>query len=97
MLRRTLYNAQRRAVEAGRHFRSAFGAANSDLLGWERVIFGTPHPQHGEQHVLPCHDLRPHEETRSCWCYPTESEPGVWGHYALDDRQLVEWGERRVQ
>lgn len=47
-------------------------------------------------HVLPIDDLRPHEETRDCWCHPdTQREPYeeagiVVVHHSLDGRELVE-------
>lgn len=53
-------------------------------------------------HVLPLHDLREHEESRTCWCQPlvenvscTDDEHiGRTGalvvHQAADGRELVE-------
>lgn len=54
---------------------------------------------HADVHVLPVKDLRPHEETRTCWCHPCVEEvdanrPGFVGivviHHSLDGRELVE-------
>jgi hypothetical protein len=57
----------------------------------------------GDVHVLPIGDLRPHEETRTCWCRPwVWHDPdtidvdvaGVGGlliiHHAADGRDLIE-------
>lgn len=97
-LRRTAYNAARRAERAvGLCASVPFIFRASNQLGWERVGFYYTHRQHGEQHVLPLNDLRPHEELTTCWCGPVEYEPGTWGHYALDQRELVEQGDRMIQ
>lgn len=50
-------------------------------------------------HVLPIGDLREHVAERDCWCKPKEDDeqPGLFVHNALDGRELVERGERRVQ
>ena len=46
-------------------------------------------------HVLPINDLRVHEESRQCWCRPTENEPGIIVHNSLDGREHFETGERK--
>lgn len=97
-LRRSLYNAaQRAARELGQCASVPPIFRHSNQLGWERIGFTYLHRQCGEQHIIPCNDLRPHEETHDCWCGPVEYELGVWGHCALDGRDLAELGERRVQ
>ena len=45
-------------------------------------------------HVVPCDDLRPHQDTEACWCCPSEDEVGVWVHHAMDGREAFESGER---
>lgn len=40
-------------------------------------------------HVLPINDLRPHRDSRECWCKPDETEPGVWVHKSMEDRKSV--------
>lgn len=54
----------------------------------------------GDIHVLPLRDLKPHEETRWCWCEPrVEQEeatreqlagPAVVIHHSADGRELIE-------
>ena len=61
--------------------------------------------ENGDLHVLPEHDLREHEETRTCWCQPAIEEitddipwlglpPKHLGtivvHNSADGRELVE-------
>jgi hypothetical protein len=46
-------------------------------------------------HVLPVDDLRPHVETRDCWCRPrVEQDPhmviALVIHESADGRELVE-------
>jgi hypothetical protein len=50
-------------------------------------------------HLLPSADLREHIRTPSCWCHPEpdDEEPRVWLHNAMDGRELIETGKRRVQ
>lgn len=52
-----------------------------------------------DTHVVPIDDLRPHELTIGCWCKPLRDEenPDIVAHNALDQREAVERGERRVQ
>lgn len=52
-----------------------------------------------QAHVLPINDLRDHAAKPDCWCKPKQDEefPTVHVHNALDGRELVERGERRVQ
>ena len=47
-------------------------------------------------HVLPVEDLRDHYAGADCWCRPTEDE-GIAVHSSLDQRELVERGERAWQ
>lgn len=44
-------------------------------------------------HVLPENDLKPHDETRACWCQPSVRREGkgmIVVHNSLDGRELVE-------
>lgn len=52
----------------------------------------------GQWHILPINDLREHEERSDCWCKPTEdeTEPDLWIHHAMDQRELYETGERKL-
>lgn len=54
---------------------------------WRAVCLAT-----GERHVTPISDLRPHDESPTCWCSPTDDE-GVWVHHSLDRREAFERGE----
>ncbi len=41
-------------------------------------------------HVIPMNDLREHECSPECWCYPTmdlEAEGLVYIHHSLDGRE----------
>lgn len=50
------------------------------------------------QHVLPVNDLREHEESSECWCSPHNEEGGTLiVHNALDQREEIETGERKIQ
>jgi hypothetical protein len=54
----------------------------------DRVSF-----RRGDIHVLPIHDLREHEDTRTCWCQPTlrqESGAMMVIHQSADGRELIE-------
>jgi hypothetical protein len=44
-------------------------------------------------HVIPCEDIRSHEESEKCWCKPNDEE-GVIVHNALDGREDFETGKR---
>lgn len=97
MLKRTRYNASStRRVYVGE--RAALGAGwQSDVdTCWERVT----QRYDGRAscvHVVPINDLRDHvEHGLGCWCRP-EVIDDVVVHAALDQRELVEHGERRVQ
>lgn len=61
-----------------------------NLGGWHL------HPEdvHGDQHVTPVDDLRPHQLTMLCWCNPRRDreEPSVVGHNAADQRERYEEG-----
>lgn len=48
-------------------------------------------------HVVPVNDLRPHstDSDVTCWCKPTEDEPGVIVHNSMDGREHFETGERK--
>lgn len=50
-------------------------------------------------HVLPLEDLREHKPACTCWCRPTEDDetPGLWVHHSLDQRELYENGELKLQ
>lgn len=54
--------------------------ANGDYLGrfFRRI------------HVLPVGDVEIHAAQEICWCYPTETEPGMWVHHATDCREAHE-------
>lgn len=44
-------------------------------------------------HVLPVNDLKPHSESRSCWCRPALKREGrgvLVVHNSADGRELVE-------
>jgi hypothetical protein len=45
-------------------------------------------------HVMPVNDLREHLKT-GCWCRPTDDE-GLILHHSLDQRELYEYGERKL-
>lgn len=48
-------------------------------------------------HVYPINDLREHvTDGKPCWCHPREDE-GVIVHNAMDQRELIETGERKIQ
>jgi hypothetical protein len=40
-------------------------------------------------HVVPLNDIREHEDSGDCWCKP-RLEDGVWIHYSMDGRELLE-------
>lgn len=65
------------------------------LGGWINV----DDPRTFDTHVAPIGDLREHTLSADCWCKPVRDEEcsGVFVHNALDGRELVERGERRVQ
>jgi hypothetical protein len=49
-------------------------------------------------HVVPTDDLRDHEVevAGQCWCDPQyDPEYDVWLHFALDEREKYETGERK--
>lgn len=46
-------------------------------------------------HILPEGDLRPHQETRGCWCVPDlqvveQTRTVLVLHHAADGRELIE-------
>ena len=47
-------------------------------------------------HVIPLGDVREHETSNECWCKPQDSasEPGIWVHNALDEREAYETGNK---
>lgn len=47
----------------------------------------------GRIHILPVGDLRPHVETASCWCRPTDLEFAM-RHNSMDLREEYERGRR---
>ena len=47
----------------------------------------------GEHHVIPIDDLRPHDESTTCFCGPTE-EDGVQVHHSIDRREDYETGRK---
>jgi len=56
----------------------------------------------GVWHVVPLDDLRDHTPDTDCWCRPTlvddaEARGDVYLHHAMDQRELYESGERRLQ
>ena len=54
---------------------------------------------HGDLHVTPVDDLRPHEVCCRCWCRPVRDAGTneVVLHQALDQRERYERGELRLQ
>lgn len=38
-------------------------------------------------HVLPVNDLKPHRDSRDCWCNPEERELGLLVHNSMDRRE----------
>jgi hypothetical protein len=44
--------------------------------------------------VIPNNDLREHS-LKNCWCRP-EDDDGVTIHHSLDQRELYEYGERKL-
>lgn len=98
-LRRAAYNAQRaRRCYSGEPRAPLAGWQVGEYSGWERMTYKR-HDYTVRVHVVPCNDLRAHVEVGvACWCHPTvEVEDGVVVHNALDQRELVETGERWVQ
>lgn len=53
----------------------------------------------GDLHVTPINDITEHELGMDCWCNPARDEEHteIVVHNALDQREAVERGERRVQ
>jgi hypothetical protein len=37
-------------------------------------------PENGDLHVIPATEIKPHIKSPSCWCAPSEEEPGIWLH-----------------
>lgn len=46
-------------------------------------------------HIVPGRDLRPHVAREDCWCRPVSGENGFL-HKSMDDRELIESGERKM-
>jgi hypothetical protein len=44
----------------------------------------------GALHVTPNNDAIPHTLAPTCWCHPTEHEPGLWVHHSADGREASE-------
>lgn len=59
----------------------------SSEFGWQEM------PSH---HVPPVDDLAAHAEDMKCWCVPESSEDGLIVHNAMDQRELYEYGQRRL-
>lgn len=97
-LRRTAYNAQRsRRCYSGEPRAPLAGWAANEYSGWERMTY-KHHDRTARVHVVPCNDLRSHVEVGvECWCRPTVETDGVVVHNALDQRELVEQGDRMIQ
>lgn len=58
-------------------------------------------PTGGVWHVVPMNDLRDHEPHKTCWCNPTlldddEHDGDVYIHHSMDQRELYETGERKL-
>ena len=51
---------------------------------------------HERLHVVPIDDLREHEPHAECWCSPVQEEAGYIVHFALDERDKFERGERKL-
>lgn len=47
-------------------------------------------------HVMPVNDLREHDESRDCWCKPTQDsdEPSMYVHHSMDRREEYEQGRK---
>ena len=37
-------------------------------------------PEDGDLHVIPSTETKRHIKSPSCWCGPSEEEPGIWLH-----------------
>jgi hypothetical protein len=37
-------------------------------------------PEDGALHVIPSTETKRHIKSPSCWCGPSEEEPGIWLH-----------------
>jgi hypothetical protein len=48
----------------------------------------------GPVHVIPEHDLFPHDENRGCWCVPEVLDGPVIVHHSADGREKDEPGSR---
>jgi phytoene/squalene synthetase len=61
-----------------------------NLGGWNL------HPEdvHGDRHIEPADDLRPHALTMLCWCNPRRDrdEASIVSHNAMDRRETYEEG-----
>ena len=49
----------------------------------------------GVLHVVPIKDLAEHTPS-GCWCSPVQEETGYIVHFALDERDKFERGERKT-
>ena len=50
----------------------------------------------GERHVIPTDDLRLHDGSPDCWCFPCDDGGDLWVHNSADKRELYERKERKA-
>lgn len=46
-------------------------------------------------HIMPMDDLKPHINSRNCWCKPYEDDPDIFVHNAKDGREDYYNGKRK--
>jgi hypothetical protein len=57
---------------------------------WRRNKFPIKAMKLKRFHSLPIGDAEIHSAQATCWCHPTETDPGVWVHNAKDCREAHE-------
>jgi hypothetical protein len=50
----------------------------------------------GERHVIPADDLRLHDGSPHCWCFPRDDGGDLWVHNSADGREQYERHEKRA-
>ena len=50
----------------------------------------------GERHVIPQDDLRLHDGSPHCWCFPRDDGGDLWVHNSGDSREAFERKERKA-
>jgi hypothetical protein len=52
-------------------------------------------PEDGDLHVIPSTETKRHIKSPSCWCGPSEEEPGIWLHTTRPDGKVLNVVERK--